>query len=164
MRQLRYAALFALTLLLLAAGAVYAFGRLRVPGAGAPSPVVATAGGAVDGPDAEAPVRPSPAEYARFAEEDRVWRERHAPLLGAADWRARGDGRRTPRQAMQDRIYEHVRAGRRADAIAELERWTRANRRDRDALLWLARLLNEDGRTKESLKRYREVIAIEEGQ
>jgi Flp pilus assembly protein TadD len=60
---------------------------------------------------------------------------------------------------MQDRVYSAQRAGNRGRAIAELERWVRMNPRDADALLSLARLLNEAGRKTESVVRYRQALA-----
>jgi hypothetical protein len=53
----------------------------------------------------------------------------------------------------------HNRSGRRGEAIRELERWTARYPRDREAVLWLARLLRDAGRTNESLARYRQVLS-----
>jgi DNA-binding SARP family transcriptional activator len=66
------------------------------------------------------------------------------------------------RREMQERVYVLTRGGRRADAIGELERWTAANPQDREAVLWLARLLRQVGRTSESLARYRQVLSLTE--
>lgn len=162
MRRFGYGAVFSATLLLLATGAVYAFGRLGLDNAPTLIPDASSAQGA-EAIEPRVTVRPAVAAYARFADEDLAWREQHARAYTLAELRARGDGRRTARQAMQDRVYAHVRSGRRALAIAELERWTGSHREDREAILWLARLLNEDGRTDASLARYRQVLRIEEG-
>lgn len=89
---------------------------------------------------------------------DAAWRAEHARYYSLAEVRARGDGRRTARQQMQDRVFARSRAGDRASAIRELERWVRANPRDADVLLWLARLLNESGRREESVRRYRQAL------
>ena len=92
---------------------------------------------------------------------DEAWRQEHARQYSLAELRARGDGRRTPRQQMQDRVYAHSRVGNRGNAIRELERWVQSNPRDADALLWLARLLNDAGRSGESVRRYRQALALE---
>lgn len=158
MDRVRYAALFCAILLMLTTGAVYAFGNLGTAGAGLtapPHPVTIS----LERPPS--PVMPTAADHAVFAAEDRAWRARHARTYSLAELRARGDGRRTPRQAMQDEVFALVRAGDRGRAIARLERWTAANRRDREAGLWLARLLRESGRTEEALGQYRRVLVAE---
>ena len=94
---------------------------------------------------------------------DEAWRSEHARQYTLAELRARGDGRRTPRQQMQDRVYASARAGNRSMAIRELERWVRSNPRDADALLWLARLLNDAGRSAESVRRYRQALGVVNG-
>ncbi|HEU4997147.1 MAG TPA: hypothetical protein VFT29_20160 [Gemmatimonadaceae bacterium] len=99
--------------------------------------------------------------YAALAAADSSWRSQYAREYTLDELRARGDGRRTPRQAMQDRVYRYTRSGNRARAIWELERWVGSNPRDADALLSLARLLNETGRAKDAIPRYRQALAIE---
>ena len=94
---------------------------------------------------------------------DEGWRREHAKQYSLAELRARGDGRRTPRQQMQDRVFASARAGDRSAAIRELERWVRSNPRDADALLWLARLLNESGRSAESVRRYQQALGAVNG-
>ena len=94
---------------------------------------------------------------------DEAWRRAHARQYTLAELRARGDGRRTPRQQMQDQVFASTRAGNRAAAIRALERWVRSNPRDADALLWLARLLNESGRSTESVRRYRQALGVVNG-
>lgn len=165
----RYGLTFLLVIVLLTAGAVFSF--VRISGQAAPTAAPATtdaaprATGEASSPArAAAPVMPAPGEYARFANEDRAWREANARPWTVAELRARGDGRRTPRQLMQDRVFGLTKAGRKADAIVELERWVRANPRDADAILWLARQLNEAGRTDDALARYRQVLKLREGE
>ncbi|MGH7476813.1 MAG: hypothetical protein ACRELD_11025 [Longimicrobiales bacterium] len=104
----------------------------------------------------------SAADYEPFAAEDRDWRERNAPSYTFAELRARGDGRRSPRQALEDRVFRYTQRGERGRAIAELERWVAAHPGDRAALLSLARLLNEAGRTQGAVARYRQLLALEE--
>ena len=99
--------------------------------------------------------------YAALAAADSSWRAQYAREYTLDELRARGDGRRTPRQAMQDRVYRYTRAGNRARAIRELERWVESKPRDADALLSLARLLNEVGRSREAIPRYRQALALE---
>ena len=64
---------------------------------------------------------------------------------------------------MQDRVYRLQRVGRRDPAIGELDRWVRDHPRDEDALLSLARLLREAGRTDDALRRYRDALALHSG-
>jgi tetratricopeptide (TPR) repeat protein len=103
-------------------------------------------------------VAPLP-DFGTAVADDTAWQREFARHYSLAELRARGDGRRTVRQQMQDRVFAHTRAGNRAAAIRELETWVRSNPRDADALLWLARTLNEAGRTGESVRRYRQALA-----
>lgn len=107
-----------------------------------------------------APVAPTAADYARFAAVDAAWRRDSAREYSLAELRARGDGRRTPREAMQDRVFELSRHGERARATRVLEQWVRGHPRDRDALLSLARLLDEQGRTDDAIARYRQLLSL----
>lgn len=163
MSEIRYPASFALAVIALTVGAIVAFDRIsaesliRVP----------SALSAVVDPD---PVDPAPifapaepADYEPFVDEDRDWREQHAQLFTLAELRARGDGRRSPRQALEDRVYRHTQQGERTKAIVELERWVAHNPRDQGALLSLARLLTAAGRTDAAVARYRQLLALQEG-
>ena len=165
-RRAPYAVLFAGAIVLLFTGAVSTF---RVIGSSAlrsmAADSAAAAGNAVqEGPGDVAqpgPVSPGRADYERFAEEDRAWRERNARVLSVEELRARGDGRRSARETLQDRMYALQRAGQRGRAIGELERWVRDYPSDQQAVLWLARLLRESGRTDEALRRYRQALALD---
>ncbi|MDQ3951318.1 MAG: hypothetical protein M3282_13375 [Gemmatimonadota bacterium] len=158
----RYETAFALTTAVLAAGALFAFSRL---------------GGASRRGDRSAPWRGSTAtigrssddralvgaraiaatdaDYRRFAAEDAAWRRRHAQLPDLFVLK---------RRALEERVYVLAGAGRRGEAIEALERWTASYPRDREAVLWLARLLRQAGRTDESLARYRQVLTLSGGQ
>ncbi len=107
--------------------------------------------------NADAPAAP-PQPFAQVAAADSAWRAEHARYFTLEELRTRGDGRRSTREAMQDRVFAYSRKGQRGLAIAELERWVAKNRHDADALIWLARLLNDAGRTGESVTRYRQAI------
>lgn len=158
---MRYALVFVLAALALTAGTVAAFSHIStsslVSAGPSPAPPVADT---VPAAGVRTPVIPTTADLARYAAADRAWRERYARQYTIAELRARGDGKRTARQTMQDRVYVLARRGDRAGAIAELERWVAAHPRDDRALLSLARLLNEVGRTDEAVTRYRAVLAL----
>ena len=156
----RYEAAFALTAALLAAGAAFAFSRI---GAGArrdARPVWRTTPATIGRAAGERSlvgaraIAATEADYRRFAAEDAAWRLRNARLPDLFALKRRG---------LEDRVYVLTRAGRRGDAIRELERWTAQYPRDADAVLWLARLLRQAGRTSESLARYRQALSVSEG-
>jgi|SRR5205823_5757461 len=158
---MRYALAFLLAAVCLTTGAVATFAHISSTSlavAQPPSPqptadTVPTAG-------VPTPIVPTAADYARYANADRSWREHHARQYSIAELRARGNGKRTPRETMQDRVFKLTRRGDRAGAITELERWVNAHPRDEDSLLALARLLNETGRTNDAVARYREILAL----
>jgi hypothetical protein len=160
MTRFRYAFSFSLAVLLLTASALFVFTRISdgaaVDRAASPVPARETPTLA----NAAALIAPSPADYERFAAEDRAWREQFAKPVSTSEYRARGDGRPTPRQQMENRVFTASRRGDRATAIRELERWVGAHPRDKDALLSLARLLNEAGRRDDSLARYRQILKL----
>jgi tetratricopeptide repeat protein len=163
MNRAWYAFIFALAVVVLTVGGIISFRRLDSVANGAlPGDIVFSA------QDSSAlrsfnPIAPSPRDYARYEADDASWRARNARQFSLAELRARGDGRRTPRQQLQDRVYEFTRRGDKAGAIRELERWVASNPRDPYALLWLARLLNETGRKTESVARYRQLLAAKQG-
>jgi tetratricopeptide (TPR) repeat protein len=156
----RYETAFALTAAVLAVGALFAFSQLGLRSrARDATPRWRSSGGVITrGSDEHAligsrAIAATEADYRRFAAEDAAWRRRHAQLPDLFALR---------RRALEERLYVLNRSGRRGDAIAELERWTSRYPRDREAVLWLARLLREAGRTNESLARYRQVLALGE--
>ena len=109
------------------------------------------------------PIAASAADYAKYDAEDAEWRRLNARQYTLAEWRARGDGKRSPRELLQDRVYELTRKGERSHAISELEGWVKKNPGDQGALLWLARLLNESGRSDDAISRYRQLLGSEGG-
>lgn len=156
----RYETAFALTAALLAIGALFAFSRLglstRSRDAAAPwrTPMVAIPKGPNErGLAGARAIAATAADYRRFAAEDAAWRQRHAQMPDLFVLK---------RRAMEERVYVLNTSGRRTAAIDELERWTNQYPRDREAVLWLARLLRAAGRTNESLAKYRQVLSLSE--
>ena len=157
----RYAMLFSLGIVLLTTGAAYAYSHLGAtpkramlvlpPSSGEPVRI-----------GADRSIAPSAEDYRRFAAEDAAWRRTNARLLSADEYRARGDWRTPERQALDDRVFALTKRGETAKAIAELERWVASHPRDGEALLDLARLTNQIGRNDESIRWYREVLALKE--
>ena len=159
---MRYAIAFLLAALGLTAAAVATFVHISSVSMIAAAPTSAPVADTVPSSEVSTPVVPTAADYARYSDADRAWRERHAQRYSIAELRARGDGKRTPREAMQDRVFKLTRGGDRAAAIRELEAWVKAHPRDRESLLSLARLLNEVGRTSDAVVRYRQILALRE--
>jgi len=157
---MRYALAFLLVVVGLTAAAVATFVHISSVSMVAAAPGAGPVADTITRAEVATPAAPTAADYARYAEADRVWRERNARQYTIAELRARGDGKRTPREAMQDRVFQLTRRGNRSAAIAELERWVRGHPRDEQSLLSLARLLNEVGRTGDAVSRYREILAL----
>ena len=162
MNRAWYACIFALAVAALSVGGLFAFRRLETTANAAALAEEAPS------PDMLTPARPfvpimgDPSEYARFEAEDAAWRRRDARQYSLAELRARGDGKRTPQELLQDRVYAYTRRGDRAGAINELERWVANHPSDQRALLSLARLLNETGRNDEAVARYRQLLEIKQ--
>ena len=157
---MRYALAFILAVVGLTAAAVATFVHISSVSIVATTPGAGPVADTVPRPEVKTPAVPTAADYARYAEADRLWRERNARPYTIGELRARGNGRRTPREAMEDHVFELTRRGDRSGAIVELERWTRGHPRDEESLLSLARLLNEVGRTSDAVRRYREILAL----
>lgn len=159
---MRYALLFALSVIGLTAGALLTFNHISVTSL---STVAVDSSGqpaadTLPTPGVVTPVVPTTADYARYATADQVWRDTFARPYTLAELRARGDGKRTARDSVQDRVYSYVRAGQRPRAIADLERWVAAHPTDDQLLLSLARLLAEEGRSNDAIGRYRQILAL----
>jgi tetratricopeptide (TPR) repeat protein len=158
-----YACSFALAVLALGAGGLFVFERLEAMIAQAARIASAEVAWPQDSTPVSrpfVPIAPDHEEYARFEAEDAAWRVRNARQFTLSELRARGDGRRTAEDSLYDRVYEQTRRGDRTQAIAELERWIVRNPGDEQALLSLARLLNETGHNEDAIRRYRELLAL----
>ena len=156
----RYATLFAAGIVVLTAGAAYAYSQLGAMPV-RPTLVLPPSSGKPVASGIDRSIAPSASDYRRFAAEDAAWRRANARLLNLEEYRARGDWRTPERQALDDRVFALTKRGENAKAIAELERWVATHPRDAEALLDLARLTNQVGRNDESLRWYREVLALE---
>jgi tetratricopeptide (TPR) repeat protein len=157
----RYAMLFTCGIVILTTGAAYAYSQLGAT----PTPtllVLPPSSGAPVKVGVDRSITPSATDYRQFADEDAAWRRRNARLLSVDEYRARGDWRTPERQALDDRVFALTKRGENAKAIAELERWVATHPRDGEALLDLARLTNQVGRNGESIRWYREVLALQE--
>lgn len=159
---MRYALLFACSVVFLTAGTLVTFNHITIAGLTVtlPDTTRPLAVNALPTPEVATPITPTAADYARFADDDRAWRRTHARQYTIAELRARGDGKRTPRDSVQDRVFAFVRSDQRDRAIDELERWVARHPTDRELLLSLARLLSEQGRSDAAIGRYRQILAL----
>ena len=159
---MKYTILFLIVAIALTLGALGTFDRIESAArasASTDSPPFPPAD-TLPAPAAVSRLMPTRANYADFAAADSAWRAEHARPYSIAELRQRGGGGRSARELMQDRVFEYSKHGHRRDAIAELERWVSGHRRDSDALLSLARLLNEDGQVDAAVARYRQILAL----
>jgi tetratricopeptide (TPR) repeat protein len=157
----RYAALFSIGIVILTTGAAYAYSQLGVTPRRAPLVLPPSSGEPVRvGIDRS--ITPTAADYRQFASADAAWRRQNARILTLEQYRERGDYRTPERQALDDRVFALTKRGENAKAIQELERWVATHPRDAEAILALARLTNQVGRNEESVRWYREVLAIKE--
>jgi len=161
MIESRYTWLFAAATCVLTLAAVASYREISVM-SWSPGGALDTTGWAGDTADRVARAEALPA-YTDLYAADADWRLRNARRYSLAELRARGDGRRSPREAMQDRVYTATRLGQRERAVAELDRWVGTHPDDADAMLWLARLLNDMGRVDRSVAVYRRALAVESG-
>ena len=159
MNPLRYALSLAVAIVGLTVVALLAFGRIS--SATLSDSVALATDTIVTAEHSAVAEADSAAIRERLAAEDMAWRERNARPVTVAELRERGDGRRTPRQALDDRVFLYTKQGKRGAAIRELENWVKANPRDEEALLSLARLLKEDGQADASIARYRQLLALQ---
>lgn len=160
---MRYAIFFAVSVICLTVVAVTTFDHISVTGTTAARDTVTRAMPTADTlptPGVATPAMPTAADYAHYADADRAWREKNARQYTVVELRARGDGKRTERDGVQDRVFQFVQSQQRTQAIAELERWVREHPTDRELLLSLARLLTEAGRSDAAIGRYRQILAL----
>jgi tetratricopeptide (TPR) repeat protein len=157
----RYAMLFSFGIVILTTGAAYAYSQLGATPRRAMLVLPPSSGEPVR-TGVDRAITPSASDYRKFADEDAAWRRKNARLLSVDEYRARGDWRTPERQALDDRVFALTKRGENAKAIAELERWVAGHPRDSEALLDLARLTNQVGRNDESIRWYREVLALKE--
>ena len=170
MSRARYSGWFALAVVALGVVAVYLISTARPGRSGSSALTSAEAEAGPPGrlvPDIGDPsmIRPNPDAYARYAAEDAAWRVKHAPPVTARHFAASAGvtWRPSARDLVRDSVFTLVRQARIADAIVVLDAWIADNPRDAELLLELARLLNRAGRTEESLRRYRELLALDRG-
>jgi tetratricopeptide (TPR) repeat protein len=159
MSRVRYPLLFILAVVLLTVATLSAYGRI---GAAASKRVPAIHPWPGDSVAPASPVSiPTRADYERYSAADKAWREQNARQFSIAELRARGDGRRSERQSLEDRVYMLTKRGDDQSAVRELERWVSRHPRDKAALLSLARLLRESGRTDAAVARYRQLLSLQ---
>lgn len=160
MSRVRYPLLFILSVVLLTVATLSAYGRIGAAASRRASAISAPLPGdsIVKVPLISVPTR---ADYERYSAADKAWRDQNARQFSVAELRARGDGRRSERQALDDRVYMLTKRGDDRGAVRELERWVSRNPSDKGALLRLARLLRESGRTDASVARYRQLLSLQ---
>lgn len=157
MSRARYPLLFIMSVVVLTAATLISYRRIggtinhsatseRWPGDSAP-----------DHPPIVIPTR---ADYGRFAASDSAWRAQNARQYSVSELRARGDGTRSEREILDDRVFVLTKRGDTKSAVSVLERWVNRHPRDKGALLSLARLLREDGRTDAAVARYRQLLSL----
>lgn len=161
---MRYALYFAISVVCLTTGTVVTFDRLSLDTLSttridsiAPLPVADT----LPTRGVYTPPVPTVLDYARFAEADQAWRHTYARQYSLDELRARGDGKRSARDSVQDRVFQYMQSSQRRRAILELEHWVSKHPADTDMLLPLARLLAEDGRGDDAIRRYRQILALQ---
>ena len=157
MSDRRYGGVLAATVLLLGAGAAWAWLAMREGKLDRPLQL-AGEGDATFTVRNRWQIRPDVAAYERYAAEDSVWRLSYAtsdPYSRAAA----GSWAPSPEQTLRDTVYRLTQAGRLAEAAAELEQWLRRHPNDRAAMLELARLELQLGQPDDAFARYRALLA-----
>jgi hypothetical protein len=157
MSRARYPLLFIMSVVVLTAATLISYRRI-----GSTINHSATSG---RWPGDSAPERPplvipTRADYDGFAASDSAWRAQNARQYSVAELRARGDGTRSEREILDDRVFVLTKRGDTKGAVSVLERWVNRHPRDKGALLSLARLLREAGRTDAAVARYRQLLSL----
>ena len=157
MSRARYPLLFTMSVIVLTAATLVSYGRI---GGVARSAKTTGRWPGDSAPEHPPLVIPTRADYERFAAPDSAWRLQNARQYSVAELRARGDGTRSDREVLDDRVYLLTKRGDTKGAVSTLERWVTRHPRDRSALLSLARLLRESGRTDAAVARYRQILSL----
>ena len=157
MSRARYPLLFTMSVVVLTAATLVSYGRI---GGVARSAKTTGRWPGDSAPEHPPLVIPTRADYDLFAEPDSAWRAQNARQYSVAELRARGDGTRSDREVLDDRVYLLTKRGDTRGAVSTLERWVTRHPRDKSALLSLARLLREDGRTDAAVARYRQLLSL----
>ena len=157
MSRARYPLVFLASVIVLTAATLVSYGRIG--GTLARSKMVGRWPG--DSTPEHPPLTiPTRADYRLFAASDSAWRAQNARQYTVAELRARGDGTRSDREILDDRVYTLTRRGDTRGAISALEQWVTRHPRDKSALLTLARMLRENGRTDAAVARYRQLLSL----
>lgn len=158
MNRIRYPLLFIASVILLTAATVISYGRIGATVTRDNAPKRWPGNQQPEHAQVSIPTR---ADYARYAADDSAWRVQNARQYSVDELRARGDGTRSDKEILEDRVYTLTRRGDRRGAVVALESWVRSHPHDRSALLSLARLLRETGNTNAAIARYRQLLSDE---
>ena len=157
MSRARYPLLFTMAVVVLTAATLVSYGGIG----GLTRPVKMIGRWPGDSAPEHPPlVIPTRADYERFAAPDSAWRMQNARQYSVAELRARGDGTRSDREVLEDRVYVLRKRVDTKGAVSVLERWVTRHPRDKSALLSLARLLREEGRIDAAVARYRQLLSL----
>jgi hypothetical protein len=157
MSRARYPLVFITSVVALTLATVVAYGRIGGGIARSTTPTRWPGDSATARPTLTIPTR---ADYARFAASDSAWRAANARQYSVAELRARGDGTRSDRELLDDRVYTLTKRGDTRGAVRALESWVARHPRDKTALLTLARMLRESGRNDAAVARYRQILSL----
>ena len=157
MSRARYPLLFIMSVVVLTAATLISYGRI---GGAVNRSAISGRWPGDSAPEHPPLVIPTRGDYDQFAASDSAWRAQNARQYSVAELRARGDGTRSEREILDDRVFVLTRRGDTKGAVSVLERWVNRHPRDKGALLSLARLLREDGRTDAAVARYRQLLSI----
>jgi hypothetical protein len=157
MSRARYPLVFITAVVVLTLATLVAYGRI---GGGIARSTTPTRWPGDSAPGRPALSIPTRADYARFAASDSAWRAANARQYSVAELRARGDGTRSDRELLDDRVYTLTKRGDTRGAVRALESWVAKHPRDKTALLTLARMLRESGRNDAAVARYRQLLSL----
>ena len=121
MSRARYPLLFTMSVIVLTAATLVSYGRI---GGVARSAKTTGRWPGDSAPEHPPLVIPTRADYERFAAPDSAWRAQNARQYSVAELRARGDGTRSDREVLDDRVYLLTKRGDTRGAVSTLERWS----------------------------------------